>query len=125
MASSCSWKRFGNTLNTAGLAGVVVHIDQRALEENSVPRHFEALWRVGDEAFDDWLDLPPQHTLVWPRESGVAQERGAAREDLFIRRLHMRVSADDNANATVEQTPERNLLRCGFGVDIDKDDVGL
>ena len=54
------------------------------------------------------------------RKSGVAQESGAARENLLVGRLDMGVSSNHGAHAAIQQSRDGHFLGRGFGVEIDQ-----
>src|SRR4051812_12408323 len=81
-------QRLRDSLNALGLSALVINLDDHALQHYPTFRHVESLRHVRQETFDDRLDLAAQNAFVSASESCVAKECCAAREDLFVCRLH-------------------------------------
>ena len=56
----------GDALDIDRPAGGIVYFNNCALEKDTVFSHTETLGGIGEEAFDNGLNLPPQDTLVGP-----------------------------------------------------------
>ena len=70
---------------------------------------------------DDRPDLPPQDGLGGPGHPRLGYVGGPAGEEALVGRLDVRVRPDDRGRPAVEIAPQRDLLRCRFGVDIHHD----
>src|SRR6185503_8799028 len=105
-----SWQWFGNPLDAPRLARGIVHVDDRALQQHALLGDLKPLGSVGNEAFDDRLNLPPQHAFVRPGETSVTQECSAAWKDLFVGRLHVSMGPNHGADLSVEKTAQGDLL---------------
>jgi hypothetical protein len=113
---------FGNSLDGGSMTGFFVHGDEGALQENAAGGNVEALGLVGDEAFDDGVDVTAQNAFVGPCETSVAQIGSAAREDLFVGGLHVSVRADNSADLAIDHSSEGDFFGGGFGVHVHEDD---
>ena len=60
-----------------------------------------------------------------PAHAGIAKEGGAAREDLFVGRLHVRVRAHHGGYPAVEEPAHGDFFTGRFPVDIDEDAGGF
>ena len=56
-----------------------------------------------------------------PGHADIGQARRAARQDAFVRGLHVRVRADHRRHFAIEVIAERDFLRRRLGVHVDED----
>ena len=87
--------------------------------------HVKPLRHVGEKTLEDRLDFAAQHAFLRAGESGVGQIRRAAGENLFVRRLHVRVRAHYRADLPVEHPRKCDFFRGRLGVKIHEDDFRL
>lgn len=109
-------------MNAPRAARGVVHLDHNPVQDDPLGSDLKTLRQICDESLDDRLNFPSQHALVRSCESGVAQERRAARENLFVGRLDVGVRAHYRADLAVEHSCKRNLLGSRLRMEIHEDD---
>src|SRR5438309_10670999 len=101
-------ERLGNALNGFGPAGMSVDFHQCPLQFDLLGGHGEFLRLKGQKTPDDRLDLPANHTFVRAGKTGISKKSRAAGKNLLIRRLHVRVGANDGADLSVKHPLEGN-----------------
>ncbi len=119
-----SGERFGDAANRKRPARLGVDLDERALKENAPRGDAEFLRRVLAETLDDWFDLTAQNAVVGAGEPGICQVGGAAGENLFVRCLHMSMSADDGADLAVQHSGDGDFFGRCLGMHVNKNDFG-
>ena len=82
----------------------------------------KAARQAGGEAFHHRLDLAANHTFNGTAHPCICQIGRAAGEDRFVRRLHVRMSADHRRDATIQITAHRDFFAGRFRMKIDKND---
>ena len=80
---------------------------------------------IRDETIHDRIDRAAQDGIGRTAHSGITQKRGAARENLFVGGLHMRMRADDGGNFPIEEPAERDFLARRLGMRVDENDRRL
>ena len=69
--------------------------------------------------------VTPMIESCGPVMPDVGEARRALRQQPLVRRLHVRMGADDRGHAPVEMPAHRDLLRRRLGVEVDEDDARL
>lgn len=100
-------------------------LNDDSIQQHTPSGHFEFLRHLLDKPANDRLLVPPQHGIVRPRHADIANERRAFRQNLFIRRLHMSVCAENGADLSIQKPSERNLLAGGLRVNVHYDTMSL
>src|SRR3954463_2062208 len=120
-----SRRGFRHSLDAERATGCVLNLNNCTLKKNTVFSHGEALRRVCEKSFDHWLDFAPQHTLLWPCKTCVAQVSSATGENLFISGLHVRMRTDDRAHAAIEHAGHRYFLGGRLRMNVHEDYLRL
>lgn len=107
------------------LAGVRIHLEDHAVQQDPVLGHFKPVRCVQQELLDDGIHLAPQNAVVRPGKPGVRKEGGAAGKNLVVRGLDMGVGSDDSGDLAVEHPTEGDFLGSRLGMEIDNNDWGL
>src|SRR5262249_12123614 len=102
-----------------------IGFDDHAAEADVTGSSFEARRHSAHKFLDNQFLLYSDHAVVWPGHADVGDVCRAFRKHDLIRRGNVRVGADHGSDAAIEVPAERDLLRCGLGVKIDKDDSRL
>src|SRR2546430_3751524 len=90
-----------DSLNPNSLSGALINVHENALQEHPVLRYLKLLRNIGDESFDNWFDFASDHAFVRTGKPGIAKKGGAARKDLFVGGLHVRMCADHGTGFSV------------------------
>src|SRR5204863_1037275 len=85
---------------------------------NVAARDWKKCGQVRDEAVHDRVDCAAQNRAGRATHSGIAEKSRPPREDLFVCRLHMSVSADNSRNPSIEKTSKRDFLAGRLSVSI-------
>ena len=108
-----------------GAPAVFVDLHQSPVQPHFALRYGERRGQVVDEPLHDRIDRAAENGMHRAAHPGVAEKRGAAGKNLFVRRLHVGVSAENRGDAAVEKTPDGDFLARGFPMRIDHDDRSL
>src|SRR3984957_3070895 len=114
--------------NPYGEPARVVGLDREAAQRRRPHRGLELGRRdLAQEASDRLLLGHADHRVVVARHADVGDKGGAARQDALVGGRGMRVGADHEADAAVEEMSHRLLLarRLGMHVDHDRVDAAL
>ena len=110
-------------MNAYRRAGMIVDLNDRALQQHAAFRHVKLLRHAGQKTPDNRIDFTTYHAFVRAGKAGVAEKSGATREDYFVRSLHVCVGANDRADLTVEHPRESHFLGRRLSVEIDENEL--
>lgn len=101
--------------------GIGVDFEKNALEQHAALSYLEPLRHAGEKPLDDRFDFTTNNAVVRTSKTRVAQESGAAGENVFVGSLDMSVGSDDSADLAIEHSGQSNLFGSGLGVEVDED----
>ena len=96
-----------------------VDVDDDTLKHDVILGDFELPRQLGEKAANDGLLFHADHGIHRPAHTDIGDIRRAARQNPFIRGLHMGVRAEDHRCAAVEIPAHGVFLRGRFGVHVD------
>ncbi len=114
-----------NSFNAEGFAGVVVTGDEASIGLKSVVSDMKSIWKKGFVSSDHILMIASDDGVMRPAKARIGEISGASGKDLVVGRLNVGMSADDSRDFSIEESAKGDLLRGGFGVEINEDTRGF
>src|SRR5690606_10666204 len=103
-----------------------IRLDSHAAERGlPLGRREAVLWHPGEEAVQRLLGIHADDGVEVAAHAGIGHQLGATAKDAVIGRRNVRVGADDEADAAVEEVPHGLNLRGRLGVKVHQHRIGL
>src|SRR5450432_621044 len=101
-----------------------VAIDHHGAESWITLGGFKASGHAGKKSLHDLIFLHPDHTVIRPGHATVCLIRSALGKYTIIGGGDMRMGSDHGGYATIKIPAHGHFLRCGLGVEIQKNNFG-
>ena len=101
--------------------GGLVDLQDRGVDAGGLPADLESGGEPREIAGEHRLCRDPDDAPMPARHANVAEERRASREDLLVRRLDVRVGAEDSGDASVQVKGQGLLLRRRLRMEVHED----
>ena len=114
-----------DSLDTQGLAGVGVDIDDRAADAYIVGGNVERRMDVGEHGPEDAVFASAEHRIVGSGHAEVGDVGGAVGQHALVGGGDMGMGAKDAADPPVEVPTHRDFFAGGLGMHLDHDDANV